>query len=173
MERPLFIKCEPAWPSDTEQQPSNFEQNDFLCSTNEVKIKKDPHTMVADSILEEIDIKMVEDSCSVKDEVEELYDECDDRGGSTHDVGNAALFAGTSVHSCDFCQKIFSRSSSLKRHLLTHKEQRPHFCTICNRAFTLQAHLKNHMLNHSETRLFKCGMIKVTVFKCVPTMCQI
>ncbi|XP_067008913.1 uncharacterized protein [Anabrus simplex] len=96
MEELVFIKCEPKWPSDTEEGLSNFGQNTFPTSDCQVKIKEDPRAIDADLSLEEVDvkidmeevdIKMDKEPCSDEDGVGDAHDEgCDNTGGSSHEA---------------------------------------------------------------------------------------
>ncbi|XP_067008912.1 zinc finger and BTB domain-containing protein 14 isoform X2 [Anabrus simplex] len=167
MEELVFIKCEPKWPSDTEEGLSNFGQNTFPTSDCQVKIKEDPRAIDADLSLEEVDvkidmeevdIKMDKEPCSDEDGVGDAHDEgCDNTGGSSHDVENFSLLIRGTEHVCNSCQKVFNQTIDLKRHMLTHTGERPYTCTICNSTFTQQGHLKTHLLTHSGARPFSCS----------------
>ncbi|XP_066998560.2 uncharacterized protein [Anabrus simplex] len=37
MEKVVFVKCEPAWPLDTEEEPSNFDSNELLSEKMHLK----------------------------------------------------------------------------------------------------------------------------------------
>ena len=47
------------------------------------------------------------------------------------------------------CQRIFGKSSDVKRHCLTHTGEKPYVCRICEKGFRLKHHLKGHMLVHA------------------------
>ncbi|XP_068085613.1 uncharacterized protein [Anabrus simplex] len=64
MEETAFVKCEPAWPSDIKEEPSNFEETIIMSSDNRVKIKKDPNDVVSDRYPEGVDIKLVKEHFS-------------------------------------------------------------------------------------------------------------
>ncbi|XP_068085508.1 uncharacterized protein [Anabrus simplex] len=87
MEEPVFIKCEPEWPLDTEEEPSNIEQNAVTQSDNQSKIKEDPYASDVDlTSLHVVDIKMVKESCCDEEKVKETHDkEGDNSGGSAHE----------------------------------------------------------------------------------------
>lgn len=59
-------------------------------------------------------------------------------------------------HKCDICNKIFSRSSHLKRHKFTHSEEKPFVCKECNKGFTRADHLRLHKFNHSTVKPYIC-----------------
>ena len=47
------------------------------------------------------------------------------------------------LYSAAFCQ-----AGTLKRHLLTHSEEKPHKCTQCDYASSKAGHLRDHMKTH-------------------------
>ncbi|KPP58260.1 zinc finger E-box-binding homeobox 1-like, partial [Scleropages formosus] len=53
------------------------------------------------------------------------------------------------MYSCDLCDKIFQKSSSLLRHKYEHTGKRPHECGICTKAFKHKHHLIEHSRLHS------------------------
>lgn len=61
-------------------------------------------------------------------------------------------------HKCDICGKIYSRATHLRRHLLTHSEEKPLSCKVCNKGFTRLDHLNVHMHHHSDTKPFTCDI---------------
>jgi len=54
------------------------------------------------------------------------------------------------------CDRRFSRSDELSRHLRIHTGQRPFPCTICRRAFSRSDHLTTHMRTHTGEKPFAC-----------------
>ena len=47
---------------------------------------------------------------------------------------------------CEKCEKVFNRLSSLKRHIeITHEGLKKHQCFVCSRKFGYASHLKDHM----------------------------
>lgn len=54
------------------------------------------------------------------------------------------------------CDRRFSRSDELSRHLRIHTGQRPFPCTICRRAFSRSDHLTTHMRTHTGEKPFEC-----------------
>nr|XP_019953610.1 PREDICTED: zinc finger protein 770-like [Paralichthys olivaceus] len=48
-------------------------------------------------------------------------------------------------HQCPKCMKGFCSPSKLKRHLLTHTDQKPYACSGCWKNFRQKAHLKTHL----------------------------
>lgn len=61
-------------------------------------------------------------------------------GGSSAYEGTASLFSSAispvlptsqAHYSCPWCYREFSKSSNLKRHILTHTGEKPYACPIC------------------------------------------
>ncbi|MGH0161497.1 UNVERIFIED_CONTAM: hypothetical protein FKN15_040994 [Acipenser sinensis] len=57
---------------------------------------------------------------------------------------------------CCLCEKQFSSSSSLNKHLVTHSQHRPHCCHICSKRFKRQDHLSVHLQTHRRSKPFFC-----------------
>ncbi|XP_055083842.1 zinc finger protein 1035 [Periophthalmus magnuspinnatus] len=51
----------------------------------------------------------------------------------------------TSDFKCKFCNKTFTKSRSLRRHILTHNEVKPYRCKVCDSCFSRYDHLKVHL----------------------------
>jgi len=51
---------------------------------------------------------------------------------------------------CHICNKSFTRSFSLNRHMLTHTGERPFVCNICGAAFNQTNHLKAHKVKSNH-----------------------
>uniref|UniRef100_A0A671LR20 Zinc finger E-box-binding homeobox 1-like n=1 Tax=Sinocyclocheilus anshuiensis TaxID=1608454 RepID=A0A671LR20_9TELE len=60
------------------------------------------------------------------------------------------------LYTCDLCDKIFQKSSSLLRHKYEHTGKRPHECGICNKAFKHKHHLIEHTRLHSGEKPYQC-----------------
>lgn len=54
------------------------------------------------------------------------------------------------------CDRRFSRSDELSRHLRIHTGQRPFPCSVCRRAFSRSDHLTTHMRTHTGEKPFAC-----------------
>ncbi|KAI5090920.1 zinc finger protein 728, partial [Silurus meridionalis] len=60
--------------------------------------------------------------------------------------------SSTMRHQCTICLKQFDFVSKLRRHLLTHSDQRPFTCYVCLKSFRQSAHLKGHLKSHVKLR---------------------
>jgi len=63
------------------------------------------------------------------------------------------------VQNCPICNKAFTKTSYLKRHIASHAKVGPFKCEICDWGFYQQCNLKRHMLSHNvqgEGQGFNC-----------------
>ncbi|KAL4630370.1 zinc finger protein 850-like [Arapaima gigas] len=58
-------------------------------------------------------------------------------------------------HQCTLCLKCFTSPYKLKRHVLTHTEQKPLQCASCGKTFRQAVHLKLHQQTHGRLRPYK------------------
>ncbi|CAD5125541.1 unnamed protein product [Dimorphilus gyrociliatus] len=54
------------------------------------------------------------------------------------------------------CERRFSRSDELTRHIRIHTGQKPFQCKICDRAFSRSDHLTTHIRTHTGEKPFTC-----------------
>uniref|UniRef100_A0A3Q3WUV8 C2H2-type domain-containing protein n=1 Tax=Mola mola TaxID=94237 RepID=A0A3Q3WUV8_MOLML len=57
----------------------------------------------------------------------------------------------------DGCDRRFSRSDELTRHVRMHTGQKPFQCRICMRSFSRSDHLTTHIRTHTGEKPFACG----------------
>jgi zinc finger homeobox protein 1/2 len=82
---------------------------------------------------------------------------------ATCDVSNATMTSlaeratmSHRVHSCELCDKTFTKHSSLVRHTYQHSGLRPFQCLVCQRAFKHKHHLTEHSRLHSGEKPYCC-----------------
>lgn len=68
----------------------------------------------------------------------------------------AGMGASKTSEPCLLCFKTFRDASTLKRHLLTHSDERPYKCNECDKAFRRKDHLQEHVIVHKLVRPFTC-----------------
>lgn len=63
-------------------------------------------------------------------------------------------------HACpvELCDRRFSRSDELTRHIRIHTGQKPFQCRICFRAFSRSDHLTTHIRTHTGEKPFSCDV---------------
>lgn len=47
---------------------------------------------------------------------------------------------------CPYCPHVSNFSANIKRHILTHTQERPFVCGICKKSFNQKITLKNHLI---------------------------
>ncbi|XP_039436521.1 zinc finger protein 431-like [Culex pipiens pallens] len=62
---------------------------------------------------------------------------------------------GSGRHACKHCDRVFSRGTHLRRHLLTHSKMRPFPCRFCPKLFARSDAVAKHELTHSEAGVRK------------------
>ena len=62
--------------------------------------------------------------------------------------------ANPSKLTCEICNKEFSCSQNLRRHMMHHTGKFPHFCHVCGKGCSKLSELKKHLAIHSGTKGF-------------------
>lgn len=57
---------------------------------------------------------------------------------------------------CTLCTRTFSSMNYLKRHMLSHTNEKPHKCDYCEKRFASRSQLVQHQRIHTNERPYKC-----------------
>lgn len=80
---------------------------------------------------------------------------------STHLRRHMTIHTDERAFDCDICEKKFRRLDHLQTHLKQHAQLKPHQCNNCDKSFSRSDHLRNHIAaRHTEKPL------NTNVFKC-------
>ena len=63
----------------------------------------------------------------------------------------------SNLFTCYICDKGFTTSNGLPRHIRTHAEIKPFTCEVCNKEFYRKDNLKRHMSTHNIHQCDICG----------------
>eukprot|EP00093_Oithona_nana_P005023 05023.XXX_230578_230894_1 [CDS] Oithona nana genome sequencing. len=59
---------------------------------------------------------------------------------------------GEQPYKCKYCERSFSISSNLQRHVRNiHNKEKPFKCSLCDNSFCQQANLERHVRKHQES----------------------
>ena len=73
---------------------------------------------------------------------------------------------GEQPYSCRYCERSFSISSNLQRHIRNiHNREKPFKCVKCNRCFGQQTNLDRHMKKHDHGQVSLSAYIKCEKLK--------
>jgi len=93
-----------------------------------------------------------------------IKQECVPDGVDVNEIANQieAIHAdpGMKRYVCELCGKRFRRVNQLKRHAITHSDERPYGCRVCNARFKDPTNLRRHFLVHvqCDDRPLECRM---------------
>ncbi|XP_064593732.1 myc-associated zinc finger protein [Zonotrichia leucophrys gambelii] len=82
-----------------------------------------------------------------------------DNVGTTTKRASAAASAARKSHACDTCGKAFRDVYHLKRHRLSHTDERPFQCPVCQQRFKRKDRMASHVRSHQGHvhKPYACG----------------
>ncbi|XP_077374507.1 uncharacterized protein LOC144017119 [Festucalex cinctus] len=97
-----------------------------------------------------------------------LADHCD----TTFDMGDehakrAKTYRTDESHlTCPQCSKTFARKSSLKKHMMIHKGEKPYICSFCGKGFSQKVNMITHIRRHTGEKPYTCSMCDKSFYDC-------
>ena len=73
------------------------------------------------------------------------------------------------LHSCRFCNKVFTTHNGITRHEKIHIIEKPFCCGNCGQVFKTRAHLVHHQRIHTGERPYSCETCGIS-FPCMNTL---
>ncbi|KAM4825553.1 zinc finger protein 570 [Thomomys bottae] len=67
-----------------------------------------------------------------------------------------SINAGKKVLKCNYCEKVFTQSSSLTLHRRIHTGEKPYTCVECGKGFSQRSNLVQHHRIHTGERPYEC-----------------
>ncbi|SCO59681.1 zinc finger transcription factor, putative [Plasmodium berghei] len=69
------------------------------------------------------------------------------------------------IRTCNVCSMVFSNKKLMKRHLMSvHTDSRPYKCELCLKTYKRSDHLKKHILTHEDNKVktkYKCAICQI------------
>ncbi|CAD2099833.1 hypothetical protein YYG_03757 [Plasmodium vinckei petteri] len=69
------------------------------------------------------------------------------------------------IRTCNVCSMVFANKKLMKRHLMSvHTDSRPYKCELCLKTYKRSDHLKKHILTHEDNKVktkYKCAICQV------------
>ncbi|KAK8779764.1 hypothetical protein V5799_018896 [Amblyomma americanum] len=94
--------------------------------------------------------------CKAVGTVEELLVWCNGSSTVTHPLKAKAAEQKPSF-ACPVCAREFPKSSSVKKHMLSHTREKSHQCPECGERFGAANTLRHHRRMHSSDVSYKCA----------------
>ncbi|CAH1782131.1 unnamed protein product, partial [Owenia fusiformis] len=101
----------------------------------------------------------IERGAVILDDLSNSEHDMNDRRDHTLEISSETLNKSIESFRCEICGKCYSIKNDLDKHALKHTRERPFHCHVCEKSFTSSLLLKRHILNlHSDSgeKPFKC-----------------
>lgn len=75
-------------------------------------------------------------------------------------IRHVKIHTENKTYQCQFCERNFCQKSDLVNHTRTHTGERPYQCHVCHRSFAQKGNLGVHMRKHTGEKPYQCPKCK-------------
>ncbi|XP_013112340.2 histone-lysine N-methyltransferase MECOM [Stomoxys calcitrans] len=122
-----------------------------------------PTYNIKDDIQDDMHDEIHDDIRDIKEEHQRYFDESDmshllDYPEPGNSIDNLVYMRNevTNLYHCDQCPLEFKLLRNLRRHLLTHSDNRPFNCEFCEKTFKRKDNLQKHLRDIHSEKHFSC-----------------
>lgn len=74
------------------------------------------------------------------------------------EMTNQPMEDGRKNYPCEYCAKIYKKSSHLKQHIRSHTGEKPYKCSRCAKTFVSMGVLRQHLRVHTGIKEYQCNV---------------
>ncbi|XP_055910627.1 zinc finger protein 91-like [Eupeodes corollae] len=137
---------------DTEDEGA-IKNTEFVAANSFIKCETELTEPTQDEVIKKVTIKQEKAEFNFADNIYTAPPPQQEKRQSTFDCFHRIE---DGKYGCNLCEKTFKSSYHVKRHFLSHTQEKAFHCTMCEMRFNRADHLKNHMTKHNPVKPFQC-----------------